>query len=99
MKKLLLCAVVFLSGCANFDMEKFSQGFNQSMQQYQQNQQIIQSMQPYSNPYQPYQAQKTMVPAGILKSHYVNGTLRYCVYTNGVVNSISSLDICPLNNP
>ena len=97
MKKLLLCAVVFLSGCANFDANRFAQFMNQSIQST--NDYVQSRPQPYTLPPQTAQPQKPMVPAGILKNHYVNGTLRYCVYTNGVVNSISSLDICPLNNP
>lgn len=38
-----------------------------------------------------------MVLMGFLQNQSVNGLLRYCRYSNGVVNTISSTDLCPLN--
>lgn len=34
---------------------------------------------------------------GFLKNQSVNGTLKYCHYSNGVVNTISSIDLCPMS--
>lgn len=34
---------------------------------------------------------------GFLQSQSVNGFLRYCRYSNGVVNTINSVELCPLN--
>lgn len=34
---------------------------------------------------------------GMLRSQSVNGFLRYCRYSNGVIVTISSIDLCPLN--
>jgi hypothetical protein len=33
---------------------------------------------------------------GFLNSQEVNGTLRYCKYSNGVIRTISSVSLCPL---
>jgi hypothetical protein len=33
---------------------------------------------------------------GFLKNQSVNGFLRYCRYSNGVVNTINSTDLCPM---
>lgn len=98
MKKLLLCAVVFLSGCANFDANRFAQFMNQSIQST--NDYVQSRQQPYTlPPPQMAQPQKPMVMPGNLKNNYVNGFIRYCVYSNGVVTSISNIDFCPLTNP
>lgn len=89
MKTLFLLAVVFLTGCANFDADKFSKALNESLQQYQQNQQIIQSMQPYTIPQQ--KINSTEFKSGltwVLKGNSVNGTIRYCTYANGEIISI-----------
>lgn len=34
---------------------------------------------------------------GFLQSQSVNGFLRYCKYSNGVINTISSVSLCPLS--
>lgn len=34
---------------------------------------------------------------GFLKNQSTNGTLRYCNYSNGVVNTINIVDLCPLS--
>lgn len=34
---------------------------------------------------------------GVLQSQSVSGTLRYCKYSNAVVNTIGSIDLCPLS--
>jgi outer membrane biogenesis lipoprotein LolB len=99
MKKLLLIAVVFLSGCANFDADKFAEGMRRSSQQSQQNQQIIQSMQPYTIQQPQMQQQKPMVIAGFLQQSTDNGQVRYCKYSNGIITTIALVSLCPLNNP
>jgi len=35
---------------------------------------------------------------GFLQDQSINGTLRYCKYSNGIVNTISVMQICPLNS-
>ena len=97
MKTLFLLAVVFLSGCANFDADKFSKALNDSLQQHQRNQQIIQSMQPYTIPQTQVQQQKPMVLTGFLQQTVDNGAVRYCKYSNGVINTISTVSLCPLS--
>jgi hypothetical protein len=52
-------------------------------------------------------APRTLAPApspvpnggmtGFLQSQSVNGFLRYCRYSNGVVNTINSINLCPLS--
>jgi hypothetical protein len=34
--------------------------------------------------------------AGFLKSQSISGFLRYCAYSNGIVTTINSIDLCPL---
>jgi outer membrane biogenesis lipoprotein LolB len=97
MKTVFLLAVVFLTGCANFDAEKFNKAFNESLQQQQRNQQIIQSMQPYTIPQQKIHPQQPMVLTGFLQQTVDNGNVRYCKYSNGVINTISTVSLCPLN--
>jgi hypothetical protein len=44
----------------------------------------------------------TPTPTGIyggLQSQSINGQLKYCRYSNGVVTTISSWAICPVSNP
>lgn len=49
----------------------------------------------------PQQPSMQLPPAtgmmGFLQSQSVNGMLRYCRYSNGVVNTINSMNLCPLN--
>ncbi len=58
--------------------------------------QLMQAGQPRS--YQPVQP---ILPAPgmlyMLQKQSVNGNLRYCVYQGGIVNTISSIDLCPLS--
>jgi hypothetical protein len=39
-----------------------------------------------------------MVVPGILRSQSVSGFLRYCRYSNGVIFTVASTDLCPLNS-
>jgi hypothetical protein len=57
--------------------------------------QLMQASQPHTLP----QAQPTppMVLMGFLQGESINGTLRYCRYSNGVVNTIGVASLCPLN--
>lgn len=43
------------------------------------------------------QASPPGVVAGFLQSQSVNGFLRYCRYSNGIVNTISVTTLCPLS--
>lgn len=52
-------------------------------------------------------APRTLAPAptlpqsggmmGFLQSQSVNGLLRYCRYSNGVVNTVNAVELCPMN--
>jgi hypothetical protein len=54
-----------------------------------------------SQPHPIAQPAPTMTPSmglmGFLQSQSVNGTLRYCRYSNGIINTVNSIDLCPLN--
>lgn len=38
------------------------------------------------------------VMMGFLKTQQVNGFLRYCTYSNGVVLTVQSVDLCPMQS-
>lgn len=55
--------------------------------------QLMQAGQP--RPYQPVQPASGMTY--MLQNQSVNGMLRYCYYHGGIVNTISSVELCPLS--
>ena len=98
MKKLILLAVVILSGCA---MQPRT--YEQQQMDYLQTQQTLQimnSMQPRTmQPAQPMQ-QYNAPPSGLtwmLIEQAVSGVNRYCKYANGYVSTWHVTQQCPLS--
>jgi hypothetical protein len=52
--------------------------------------------QAFAPPTTPTSPQMMVLP-GYLKSQSVNGSLRYCSYSNGVVSTVASVTLCPMN--
>jgi hypothetical protein len=60
--------------------------------------QLLQASGPHTLPSpQPQVATSPAVILGFLQNQSVNGALRYCRYSNGVVTTIRSVDLCPVN--
>lgn len=92
MRKLAVLAVVFLSGCAANPRSYEQQQMD--YMQMQQTLQIMNSMQPRTAP-----QQSPSMMQGFLQQNTQNGAVRYCKYSNGVITTISSVNLCPLSNP
>jgi len=92
MKRVILLAVVFLSGCVTTPRTYEQQQMD--YMQMQQTLQIMNSMQPRTAP-----QQSPAMMQGFLQQNTQNGAVRYCKYSNGVITTISSVNLCPLSNP
>lgn len=99
---------VALTGCANFDQERFQQGLAAA---YAYNQATVQPRVDTMNAMaaqqsellqmQQRQQQLSMPVAtgltGFLKSQSTNGSLRYCTYSNGIIATLNFSQMCPLS--
>lgn len=97
MKRVILLAVVFLSGCVTTPMT-----YEQQQMEYMQMQQTLQlmnAMQPRTAPrsQMPQMQQFTPPPSGltyVLVEQAVNGVNRYCKYANGTIVTVHVTQLC-----
>jgi outer membrane lipoprotein SlyB len=98
-KYVLITLLLSLTGCANFDPERFQQGLRQA---YNTQSQIDYNNAQYNSMMRAQNVTVQTRPpgslAGSLTGQHVDGFLRYCAYSNGVVNTISSTALCPISN-
>lgn len=94
-----IISLLSLTGCASFDPERFQQGLQQAYQtqtQMDYNNAQYNAMMRSQNV--TVQARPLGVLAGSLTGQRQEGFIRYCSYSNGVVATISSTDLCPISN-
>lgn len=92
MRKFVFILSCLVAGCVTTPMT-----YEQQQMEYMQMQQtlhIMNSMQPRTAP-----QQSPGMMQGFLQQNTQNGAVRYCKYSNGVITTISSVNLCPLNNP
>ncbi|MES2148622.1 MAG: hypothetical protein V4508_02405 [Pseudomonadota bacterium] len=105
MKNFSIVLVMLLAGCATRqDQWRQDIGLSPIEQERQStaNTQMIaaglalmQANQPHTLA-QPAAAPASPIP-GMLQTQTVNGFLRYCRYSNGVITTIASTTLCPMN--
>jgi hypothetical protein len=98
-KYALIVLLVSLTGCADFDPDRFQQGLRQAYQtqaQMDYNNAQYNAMMRAQNV--TVQARPPGAIAGSLTAQRQDGFLRYCSYSNGVVTTISSTSLCPVTN-